>query len=93
MGELSLDGALRPIRGVLPMAMQAKKEGFSGIILPMQNAREAAVVEGLEVFGMQHINEVLAFLQGGTRLPETPQPYSRNFLPRWILPRSKGRVW
>lgn len=76
MGELSLDGALRPIRGILPMAMQAKKEGFRGIILPAQNAREAAIVEGLEVFGMQHINEVLGFLKGEERSCETAKPYA-----------------
>jgi magnesium chelatase family protein len=49
MGELSLDGALQPIKGVLPMAIQAKKEGFTGMILPKENAREAAMVSGLDV--------------------------------------------
>lgn len=64
MGELSLDGTLRPIRGALPMALQARKEGFRGMILPVQNAREAAMVEGLEVYGVGHMNEVLGFLRG-----------------------------
>ncbi|WP_346316269.1 YifB family Mg chelatase-like AAA ATPase [Chitinophaga sp. YIM B06452] len=91
MGELSLDGALRPIRGVLPMAMQAKKEGFSGIILPMQNAREAAVVESLEVFGMPHISEVLAFLQGAERPPEIPQPYCADFSSEVDFAEIKGQ--
>lgn len=80
MGELSLDGALRPIRGALPMAMQAKKEGFRGIILPVQNAREAAIVEGLEVFGMEEIGEVLSFLKGeGNFLPALPPPFTAGY--------------
>jgi len=64
MGELSLDGTLRPVRGALPMALQARKEGFRGMILPWQNAGEAAMVEGLEVFAAKHIGEVVDFLQG-----------------------------
>lgn len=72
MGELSLDGTLRPIRGALPMALQAKKEGFRGMILPLQNAREAAMVEGIEVYGVEHVGEVLGFLRGETK-PEIAQ--------------------
>lgn len=62
MGELSLDGSLQPIRGVLPIALCAKKEGFKGIILPVANANEAAVVDGLEVYGMDNILDVVRFL-------------------------------
>ncbi|MCC6253122.1 MAG: YifB family Mg chelatase-like AAA ATPase [Bacteroidia bacterium] len=62
MGELSLDGSLQPIKGALPIALQAKKENFKGFILPMQNAREAAIVEGLEVFGVNNLREVIDFL-------------------------------
>src|SRR3989338_6306655 len=51
LGELSLDGGLQPIKGVLPIAMQAKQEGFKGIILPEANAEEAAIVEGIDVYG------------------------------------------
>lgn len=72
MGELSLDGTLRPIRGALPMALQAKKEGFKGIILPKQNAAEAAMVDGLEVYSIQHINEVISFLSGESTLSPIP---------------------
>ncbi|RZK45992.1 MAG: ATP-binding protein [Pedobacter sp.] len=61
MGELSLDGALRPVRGALPMALQAQREGFKGLMLPAANAREAAMVEGLEVYGVQHLRDVLDF--------------------------------
>lgn len=64
MGELSLDGGLQSIKGVLPIAIKAREEGFKGIVLPMQNAREAAVVEDLEVFGMEHVSEVIAFFNG-----------------------------
>ncbi len=62
MGELSLDGKLKPIKGALPIAIQAQKEGFEGFILPIQNAREAAIVEGLKVYGVEHIDEVVDFL-------------------------------
>ena len=64
MGELSLDGALNPIRGVLPMAIQAKKEGFKGIIIPKENAKEAAVVEGIDVIGAENLSQVVDFLNG-----------------------------
>ena len=64
MGELSLDGSLQPIRGVLPMALCARKEGYKGMILPIANANEAAVVDGLEVLGMNTIREVVDFLNG-----------------------------
>ena len=61
MGELSLDGSLRPIKGALPIAIQAKEEGFEGIILPKQNADEAAVVEGIDVFAVDNIREVVDY--------------------------------
>ncbi len=64
MGELSLDGGLQPIRGILPMAMQAKKEGLKGMIIPKPNASEAAIVDGLEVYGAENIKEVADFLNG-----------------------------
>jgi magnesium chelatase family protein len=61
MGELSLDGSLMPIKGALPIAIQAKNEGFKGFILPAKNAKEAAIVKGIEVYGMQDIGEVVDF--------------------------------
>jgi magnesium chelatase family protein len=61
MGELSLDGGLQPIKGVLPIAIKANEEKFKGIILPKQNAREAAIVSGLEVYGVENITEVIEF--------------------------------
>lgn len=65
MGELSLDGSLQPIKGVLPIAIQAREEGFKGIILPIQNAREAAIVDSLEVYGVENIKEVIDFFNEG----------------------------
>ena len=64
MGELSLDGFIRPIKGVLPIAIKAKEEGFKGIIIPAENAPEASVVEGLEVYAANHIKDVIAFFEG-----------------------------
>lgn len=71
MGELSLDGSLRPIKGVLPIAINSQKEGFRGIILPEENAREAAIVKGLEVYGVKTIKEVIDFFDGNLELPKT----------------------
>jgi magnesium chelatase family protein len=64
MGELSLDGGLQPIKGALPIAIQARKDGFKGFILPKQNAREAAIVNDLEVYGVENIKEVAGFFNG-----------------------------
>src|SRR5688500_104828 len=63
MGELALDGVLRPIKGVLPIAIQGRKEGFKGLIVPESNAREAAVVDGLDVFSVRTLPEAISFLQ------------------------------
>ena len=71
MGELSLDGEVRPIKGALPIAIQARKEGFKGLIIPKQNAREAAIVNNLEVYGVQHISEVVDFIEGINTIPAT----------------------
>ena len=68
MGELSLDGSLQPIKGALPIAIQARKEGFKGFILPKQNAREAAIVSDLQVFGVDSITQVVDFFNGDTAL-------------------------
>jgi magnesium chelatase family protein len=70
MGELSLDGGLQPIKGALPIALQAKAEGFKGFILPEKNAAEAAVVEGLEVYGAHHLKEVVEFLNGDQQMEQ-----------------------
>ena len=64
MGELSLDGILRPIKGVLPIAIQARKEKFKGFILPKANAREAAIVDNLDILGVETLREAIDFFEG-----------------------------
>jgi magnesium chelatase family protein len=64
IGELSLDGTLQPVKGALPIALRAREEGFKGLILPVKNAREAAVVGGLDVYGMENIGDVVDFFNG-----------------------------
>ena len=71
MGELSLDGALQPIKGVLPIAVNARKEGFEGFIVPRQNAREAAVVDKLKIYGADNLREVINFFNGDGELEQT----------------------
>lgn len=68
MGELALDGGLRPIKGVLPIAIEAKEKGFKGIILPEENAEEAAIVSDLEVYGVKHLKEVIDFFNEEEKL-------------------------
>ena len=64
VGELGLDGRLKPVRGVLPIAIRARKEKFRGLIVPKENEREAAVVNNLEVYGMENLSDVFSFLNG-----------------------------
>ncbi len=64
MGELSLDGSLRPIKGTLPIAIQSRKEKFKGLIVPKANAKEAAIVNDLAVYGMDSLTDVVDFLNG-----------------------------
>ena len=71
MGELSLDGSLQPIKGALPIAIKAKEEGFKGFILPKQNAKEAAIVSGIEVYGVENITEVINFFDKDEALEPT----------------------
>ena len=71
MGELSLDGTLQPIKGALPIAIKAQEEGYKGFILPKENAKEAAIVNKLEVYGVESIKEVIEFFDNGTPLEQT----------------------
>lgn len=77
MGELSLDGGLRPIRGVLPIAIQARKDGFKGMFVPIQNAREAAIVNDLDVYGVENIKQVVDFFNGDL-MPEKTTVNTRD---------------
>ncbi|MFN8249340.1 MAG: YifB family Mg chelatase-like AAA ATPase [Ferruginibacter sp.] len=71
MGELSLDGSVKSIRGALPIAIQARKEGFKGLILPAANANEAAIVNNLDVFAVEHLSDVIQFFSDETSLKPT----------------------
>lgn len=79
MGELSLDGSLQPIKGALPIAIKAQEEGFKGFILPMENAKEAAIVEELEVFGVENIKEVIDFFDKDVPLQRTTVNIQEEF--------------
>jgi magnesium chelatase family protein len=71
MGELSLDGSILPIKGALPIAIQAQKDGFKRLIVPLENAREAAIVKDVEVYGMKNLNDVVALLEGTQKFDRT----------------------
>ncbi len=71
MGELSLDGSLRPIKGALPIAIQARKENFKGMIVPRANAREAAIVNDLEVYGVETLREAIGLVEGTNEMEPT----------------------
>lgn len=71
MGELSLDGGLQPIKGALPIAIKAREEGYKGFILPLQNAREAAIVNKLDVYGIENITEAIDFFNDKKELIPT----------------------
>jgi magnesium chelatase family protein len=82
MGELSLDGSLLPVKGALPIALQAREEGFKGFILPKQNVREAAVVDGIDVYGMENIKEVIEFIDGKREMQPTHVDTAAEFYSR-----------
>ncbi|MCC7331684.1 MAG: YifB family Mg chelatase-like AAA ATPase [Flavobacteriales bacterium] len=79
MGELSLDGGVQSIKGALPIAIQARKEGFKGFILPKNNAREAAIVDGLEVYGIENISELINFFNKEIPLQKTVVDTRKEF--------------
>src|SRR5690606_7599630 len=92
LGELSLDGGVLPVRGVLAVAMQAARDGFKVLVVPEANAREAAAVTGLRVYGIRHIRDAIALMDGdgtadgavaagvgGTVLPEPEDGYDTDF--------------
>jgi magnesium chelatase family protein len=79
MGELSLDGSLQPIKGALSIAIKAKEEGFKGVVLPIQNAKEAAVVEGISIYGAENVLQVIDFFDGKESLTPTVIDSSLEF--------------
>ncbi len=80
MGELSLDGSIHPIRGALPIAIEAKKKEFKGFILPKRNAREAAVVDGIKVHGIEALSELIDFLNNKKEIAVTSVDIQHEFL-------------
>jgi magnesium chelatase family protein len=96
MGELSLDGGLQPIKGALSIAIKAKEEGFKGFILPIQNVKEAAIVEGLDVYGIENVLQVIDFFEGrGTIEPtiiDTKEEFSKTLdFPEFDFSDVKGQ--
>ncbi len=86
MGELSLDGKLRPIRGALPIALQARKDGYKGLIIPSENSKEAAMVSGLNVYGMESLLDVVEFFKSeGTSKPPIDINIEEKFLNSQII--------
>ena len=79
MGEFSLDGQLRPLRGILPIAIEARKQGFKGFILPKENAREAAIVDQLEIIGITNIKEAVEHLNGKNIIAPMQYDTRENF--------------
>ncbi|MBR4584126.1 MAG: YifB family Mg chelatase-like AAA ATPase [Bacteroidales bacterium] len=79
MGELSLDGSVKPIKGALPIAINAKDAGFDGIILPVENTLEAAVVDGIKVYGVHNITEIVDFLNGSRELEQVKVDLEAEF--------------
>ena len=80
MGELSLDGEVKPIKGVLAIALQAKQENFKGLIVPLQNANEAALVKDIKVYGVSHLKEVVGFFKNENTLHEIKIDAAEKFL-------------
>ncbi len=80
MGEVSLDGGLQPIKGALPIAIQGKRDGFRGLILPKVNAREAAIVDDFEVYGVENLYEVIQFFTGKKPIERTIVDTKQEFL-------------
>ena len=79
VGELGLDGSLRPVRGALPISINARKEGFEGLIVPKANAREAAAVNRLNVYGADNLAQVVAFFNGREDIAPTEVDTRREF--------------
>lgn len=96
MGELSLDGSLQPIRGALPIAIKAKEEGFKGFFLPKHNVKEAAIVKGLDVYGIENVQEVIDFFEGKgdlrpTRIDTRAEFYKDLDFPEFDFSDVKGQ--
>ena len=98
VGELALTGAIRPVRGALAVAWEARRRGKKRVFVPMVNAHEAAVVEGIDVYGVHSLRDVFEFLRGGEHAPSLEPVrqdtqyvfFNRIRSTRSILPRSRA---
>ena len=79
IGELGLDGTIQPVKGALPIAIKARELGYKALFVPKSNAREAAVVDTLEIYGVTHLQEIVSFLEGKTILEQTIVDTRREF--------------
>src|SRR5206468_10530419 len=79
VGELALSGAVRPVKGVLPIALRAREEGKTGILVPPENAAEAAVVQGLSVIPIHNLREAASFLEGESKISPTKVDIAQIF--------------
>jgi len=96
VGELSLDGSLKPVKGILPIAIKAKESGFKGIVIPASNSREAAVVGGLEVYGAENIVDVIQFFNDEKPLQQVvidlrQEFYAHQAQMEWDFSEVKGQ--
>jgi magnesium chelatase family protein len=82
LGELSLDGDIQPLKGILPIALKAKKEGFKGLIIPKANANEASIVMGIDIYGVETLKEVVDFLNGSIELEKIVTNIEEEFSKR-----------
>ncbi|MCI5057300.1 MAG: YifB family Mg chelatase-like AAA ATPase [Flavobacteriales bacterium] len=80
MGELSLDGGVKPIKGILPMVIQAKKDGFKSIMLPAQNAQESCVIKGIDIYAVSHIKEAIQILKKPSSSPKFTSSVRKEFV-------------
>jgi magnesium chelatase family protein len=79
VGELALDGAVRPMKGVLPIALRAREQGRAGVLVPPENAAEVAVVAGLQVIPVQNLREAVGFLEGEVKIAPTKVDITSRF--------------
>ncbi len=93
IGELGLDGSLKPVNGVLTMARLAKEKGFKAIIVPKSNSKEAALIDGIEVYGFESLSEVIDFLRGAKVFPvKHTKMFHKKHLPSILLDDIKGQT-
>jgi len=87
-GELSLDGRVKPVKGLLPIAIAAKQKQFKGVIVPFDNRHEGSMVEGIDIIGVKHLSEVVEFFSGLNDI----EPEKNNYLPGFMNNEYHGGI-